>query len=843
MQESPPSAEPAVASGSNERRERVLRVLKWAGLAALGALVTAALVVVLVIRHYQAGLPSVAELKEYHPPEVTRVLARDGSVLASIFVERRTVVPFTEIPQHVKLAFLAAEDASFYEHRGLDYLGMLRALAVNLRAGHTKQGASTITQQVIKNVVLTADRNYERKIKETILARELERTLSKDEILELYLNQIYLGHGRYGVEEASRYYFGKKVRDIDLAEAATLAGLVASPERFSPRRDEARSLERRHYVLAQMLEKGFVTRELYQQADGAPLRLAPVSDGESDLAPEAVSYALSQLGVLARKEKSEPNAPAHAAAHLVTTTIDPTLQAVARKAVRDALDAYAHRQKLEAPFTAETRRLWGKPAAAPPKANKAAVGHVLAVHDDASAVEVDVGGARCRVLLRSEERFNPKHLPPSEFTKAGALLRVVFDSEPAASPDAPPVPCRLALGPEAALVAIDVRTREVRALIGGYDAVAGGLDRATQARRQPGSAFKPFLYSFALASRRFTPASVLTLPNVAHPGHPALLTDAGVPAPNRTLTLRNALAQSDNDAAQFLLKEVGAPNVVTWAHALGIESELQPTPSLALGAYEVTPLELVNALATFAAGGELEPPKLLLSVQGVELDAVRARVPKHRVMSPEEAYLTTSLLESVVERGTGQRARALERPVAGKTGTTNGAKDAWFVGFSTELVAGVWVGYDEPLPLGWGESGAATALPAWVSFMKAAHEGHPVTDFPKPGGIVTLHVDPATGLLAYPGQTDAVDEEFLAGTEPATVASPDAGAPDALDAGTDDESAEGKAQPGDAPEATHGADTSHAAAGADTSHVAAGADTSHVAAGADAGVTAEVAPF
>jgi penicillin-binding protein 1A len=252
----------------------------------------------------------------------------------------------------------------------------------------------------------------------------------------------------------------------------------------------------------------------------------------------------------------------------------------------------------------------------------------------------------------------------------------------------------------------------------------------------------------------------------------------------------------------------------------------------------VTPLELVNAVATFADGGELEPPKLISSIQGIDLDALRARVPKHRVMSPEEAYLTTSLLESVVERGTGQRARTLKRPVAGKTGTTNGAKDAWFVGFSTEIVAGVWVGYDEPLPLGWGESGAATALPAWVSFMKAAHEGRPVTDFPKPGGIVTLHIDPATGLLAYPGQTDGVDEEFLAGTEPSTVASPDAGAPGGLDGGTDDESAEGKAQPGDethGADATHGVDTSH---GADATH---GADTSH--AMLDAGAGAEVAPF
>jgi penicillin-binding protein 1A len=828
MSESPESAEPP---GPSPLQRRLLKSLKWAALGLLGVVLAGGLTVVLVIRHYQAGLPSVAELKRYHPPEMTRVLARDGTVLASLFVERRTVVPFADIPQHVKLAFLAAEDASFYEHRGLNYLGMLRALFVNLRAGRSKQGASTITQQVIKNVVLTPERNYERKIKETILARELEHTLSKDEIFELYLNQIYLGHGRYGVEEASRYYFGKKVHDIDLAEAATLAGLVASPERFSPRHDEARSRDRRHYVLEQMLEKGFVTRELYLSAFDVPLRLAPVSDGESDLAPEAVSFALAELPALLGKGAAEPGTEAVArAGRVVKTSIDPALQAAARKAVRDALDAYAHRQKLEAPFTAETRKLWGKPATQPPKPNKAAVGHVLDVHDDTGSVDVDVGGARCRALLRSEERFNPKHLPPSEFTKAGALLRVVFDTEPPSSPDAPPAPCHLALGPEAALVAIDVRTREVRALIGGYDAIAGGLDRATRARRQPGSAFKPFLYSFALYSRRFTPASVLTLPNVARPGHPAILTDAGVPAASRTLTLRDAIAQSDNDAAQFLLKEVGAPNVVTWAHALGIESELAPTPSLALGAYEVTPLELTNAFATFAAGGELEPAKLVVDVEGVELGAARAQLPKRRVMSPEEAYLTTSLLESVVERGTGQRARALKRPLAGKTGTTNGAKDTWFVGFSTELVAGVWVGYDEPLPLGWGESGAATALPAWVSFMKAAHEGRPATEFPKPSGIVTVHIDPATGLLAYAGETDAVDEEFLAGTEPSTVSAPAPAAVEggqaAADAGVDDESQEGKTQGVEsAPDAT-----SHAP------NQAAGAPV-------DAGASAEVAPF
>ncbi|HEY3496197.1 MAG TPA: transglycosylase domain-containing protein [Polyangiaceae bacterium] len=799
MNREPPPPEADARAPKASRRERVKRILKWTGIGIGALLLAGVLTVVLVVRHYERGLPSVSELKRgYDPPQMTRILARDGSLLASLFIERRTVISFGELPQHVKLAFLAAEDASFYEHAGLDYLGMVRALTVNLRAGRSKQGASTITQQVIKNVVLDAERSYERKIKETILARRLEQSLTKDEIFSLYLNHIYLGHGRYGVEEASRYYFGKKARDMDLAEAATLAGLIASPERYSPRHDAERSLARRRFVLGQMLAKGFVTRELAEPAEKAPLRLAPASDGESDLAPEVVAEAQKVLEKVAGER-------AKRGGFVVYTSIDPPLQAAARKAARDALDAYAKRQKLEPPYTVDKRRLWGRPGTTPPKPQRAAAGFVLALDDQTRSVDVDAGGVRCRVALAHEERFNPTRLPASEFTKVGALLRVVLDAAPAGLAPGETVPCRLALGPEIALAAVDVRTREVRALVGGYDAVVGGLDRSTRARRQPGSSFKPFLYSYALHSRRFTPASVLTLPNRPPPPDKAR-PDGGAPvelSPTRTLSVRNAIAQSDNDAAARLLEDVGAPNVVAWARALGIESELGATPSLALGAYEVTPLEIVNAFATFANGGELEPPRLILRIVapgGAELP-LPPTPPRRRVMTPEEAYLTTSLLESVVERGTAQRARVLGRPVAGKTGTTNQAKDAWFVGYSTELAAGVWVGYDDPMPLGWGESGALTALPAWVSFMKVAHEGRPVTDFPRPSGIAIVSVDPGSGLLAYPGQADAIDEEFLEGTAPAEAVTVDAGAPEAGapspsgDAGSelDDESKEAKA--------------------------------------------------
>lgn len=764
----------------NERRKRrkelALKIAKWTGISLAGLLVAGALAVVLVIRHYESKLPSLDKVRSgYQPPQVTRVLARDGTVLASLFTERRTVIPLSEIPNHVKLAFLAAEDASFYQHQGLNYFGMLRALAANLRAGRTKQGASTITQQVVKNVLLDAERSYSRKIKETILARRLERELSKDEIFGLYLNQIYLGHGRYGIEEAARYYFGKKARELDLAEAALLAGLVAAPERYSPRHDETRALARRRYVLGQMLEKGFVTPDLFAESRDAPVRLAPATEGESELAPEVVAIVKRELEAVAGESAARGG-------FTVETTIDPALQAAARRAVRENLHAYAARQKLEPPFTQKERKSWGPPFSGTPKPNKIYVGTVTAVDDAAQTIDVKVGDALGRVLLSREERYNAKRLRASEFTRVGAVLRVGVVQGPPAPGGL--LPLRLELGPESAMVAIDPRTREILALVGGYEALMGGLDRATQARRQPGSAFKPFVYSYALHSRRVTAATVLELQPLPKRNAPK---NAAPPEPYR-ISVRQGITVSDNAVATRLLEEVGAPNVIEWARALGIESRLEPTPSLALGAYEVTPLEISNAYATFASGGEFEPPKLIRKItssSGENL-ALRPVPPKRRVMQPDEAYMITSLMRSVVENGTGKRAKSLNRPLAGKTGTTNRAKDAWFVGYSTDIVAGTWVGYDDASPLGGGEAGAVTALPAWIAFMKAAHERRAATEFPRPGNVVVVQIDPATGLLAYPGQTDAVEEEFLDGTAPTLVAAPDAGVPDA-GAALDDE--------------------------------------------------------
>lgn len=744
---------------------RITKWLKRLALAAVALAAVGAIAVFALIRVQEADLPSVEQLRAgYAPPQVTRVLARDGSLLDSIFTERRTVVPLAEVSDVAKLAFLAAEDASFYEHQGLDYFGMLRALAANLRAGRTVQGGSTITQQVVKNLLLDSERTYRRKVRETILARRLEQQLSKDEIFSLYLNHIYLGHGRYGIEEAARFYFGKKAKELTLPEAALLAGLVASPERYSPRKNPTGAAERRRYVLAQMSAKGFVTAQLHDEASASAIRLAPASEGESELAPEVVAHVSKLLENLAGER-------ARRGGFTVTTTIDPALQAAARGAVRNNLQRYAERQKLEPPHSATKRRLFGSPFEGTPRPHHAYAGKVIRVDDKLGALDVQVGSVVGRVQLSHEERFNPKRLPPSEFTKEGALLRV---SVPALPEGNEPVPARLEVGPQSALVVIEPRSRHVLALIGSHEAVAGGLDRATRARRQPGSAFKPFVYGYALHTKRFTAATLLELPASR---------DGKLEA--RKISVRAALARSDNAAAERLLAEVGADPVVGWARAAGIESRLEPTPSLALGAYEVTPLEAANSYATFASGGQFAAPVLVTKVVGPDGKELTLPTPppSRAVMSEEEAYLLTSLLTSVVKEGTATRALSLARPLAGKTGTTNEAKDAWFIGYSTDIVCAVWVGFDDALPLGWGESGATTALPAWIELMKTAHDKKPATDFPRPASLITARIDPASGLLARPDQDDGKDEVFLEGTVPTEVADGGVDAAPEIDAG------------------------------------------------------------
>jgi penicillin-binding protein 1A len=732
----------------------------------------------IAVRHYEAGLPSTAELKTYHAPQVTRVLARDGTVLAELFTQRRTVARIDSLPAHVKLAVLAAEDAGFYEHEGLNYLRIARAFLVNLRAGGTRQGGSTITQQVVKNLLLgTHERTLSRKIREALLARRLEQDLSKDEILELYLNNVYFGHGRYGIEEAARDDFGRSAKDLTIGEAALIAGRIANPRDYHPRANMNAAMARRAYVLDQMHAKGFLTNAAWTEAKAEAVRLASSAEAPGELAPEAVEMARALLYHV------EPE-QARLGGFTITTTIDPKLQAAARSAVRDALAAYDKRHGLQGALKAPPSMAGKMGRAAPARdalvpfegtpafeQHKVLVGVVTGTDDAAGTIDVRVGTATGVVKLADFERYDPAHLAPSAFAPVGARVRVSLLA-PATDER---VPLRLESGPEGAMVVLDVRTRQILALVGSYEGQAGALDRATQSRRQPGSTFKPVVYSYALHSRRWTPATLVDpAPAVFEGGYrPSNFEGWQGRDP---LRLREALAQSVNVAAVRVLSDVGPANVVPWAQALGIESTLKPDLSLALGSYEVRPLELAAVYATFAAGGTYDEPRLVTRIVGPDGEEVPLPEPPpaRRVLDPAEAYVVTNMLTSVVDRGTAARAKALGRPVAGKTGTSNGPKDTWFAGYSPDVAAVVWIGYDDGHPLGTAEQGGQTALPAWVSLMKAATDGKPRVDFPRPPGVTTVAIDKRTGELPYPDDPDVMDEIFLAGTEPTDTAEPPA---------------------------------------------------------------------
>ncbi len=753
-----------------DERQLLRRVLLWSWrvfgtlliLSGLGMIAIA-----LTVKHFERGLPATDEMKRYTPPQVTRILAKDGTLLGEDFVERRTVVRIDQMPPHVKLAFLAAEDASFYEHEGLDYPGMLRAIWVNLRSQSSRQGASTITQQVVKNVLLTQDRTYERKIKEVILARRIEQTLTKDEILELYLNHIYFGHGRYGVEEASRYYFGKSVGELTLGQAALLASVPKGPTRYSPREHLDRALERRSYVLDQLEAKGFLDSAAIADAREEEVHLADVADPAGELAPEA-------LAEVRRVLREAVGDRADRGGYVVTTSIDPKLQSAARKAVRDGLDAYDKRRKNVAPF----KKPKGKTPPAfyegdPTKENKPAyLAEVTGADDTKNEIFVRVGSVRGRVALGQNLRYNPNKLPASQFAEPGAPLRVslVAAGKPDASGGLTNASFKLELGPQGALVAVDVRTREIVAMVGSYEGPRAGFDRATQARRQPGSTFKTFVYGAALQAKKITPATLLPTDPASLEGYrPKNYEKSGDLEPRRA---REALAKSVNVSAAWVGQQVGAQQVADLATALGIQSKLGATPSLALGAYEVSPREMANAYASIAAGGVLEEPRLVLKIVGPDGEEVPLAPlpPKQRALSEAEAYILTDMLKSVVKDGTGRGAQALRRPIAGKTGTSNEARDAWFAGFSTEMACVVWAGYDDRTPLGPGETGGVTALPSFVEFMRGAHQGLPATDFPVPGGVERAEIDPKTGLLARDGQEGTLSEVFLAGTDPKDTA-------------------------------------------------------------------------
>lgn len=770
------------------KRSRFRRVLLF--LFSLVLLLGIAAATALVAGYYyiSADLPKINSLKDYRPPIISKVYADDNRVIAEFFKERRIVVALSEVPPLLVQAFIAAEDSRFYQHQGFDPVGMLRALLKNLEAGTIKQGGSTITQQVTRSFLLSPERSYIRKIKELILSYRIEKSFTKDEILFLYLNQIYLGHGAYGVEAAAQNYFGKSAKALSLAECSMLAGLPQAPSRYSPFRHPDQARQRQLYVLNRMVDEGYITAREAAEAREVVLDIKP----RRNIYIEEVPYYTEHVR---RSIESRYGTEALYTQGLqIRTAVNIGFQKTAEAEVLKGLIELDKRQGYRGPlkslaptevegFCRELQQeLDGKPL----EAGLVTRAVVVQVNDAARTVAVRIGDAQGVIGLADMEwarKPNPdvahtaaKIRRPGEALKAGdvVLVKVKENRKDAKEP------WRLALEQEpavqGALLCMQTETGLVKAMVGGRDFTETQFNRAVQSRRQPGSAFKPVIYAAALdrtfkdPGKFYTPASMIIDSAVVFEDK---VRDQTWKPKNYRETfygptlMREALAQSRNVVTVKLLQDIGVDYTIDYARRLGITSDLTRTLALALGASGVSLLELTRAYSVFANQGELVEPLFVLSV--VDRDGrvlEEAQADRRRVIAADTAYLMTSMLESVIQKGTGQRAKALNRPAAGKTGTTNDTYDAWFIGYTREYIAGVWVGFDDERPLGKTETGAAAALPIWLGFMQRVLANAPIQVFEAPEGIVFAKIDAETGLLPVPESRKTIFECFKEGTVP-----------------------------------------------------------------------------
>lgn len=614
-------------------------------------------------------LPQIRNLESFKPSSITRIYSADEVLLAEFFLEKRDPVPIKMIPDNLKKALIVTEDRSFYQHSGIDLKGILRAIFRDIKAGKFVEGASTITQQLSKTLFLKPRKTLLRKAKEAFLSFQIERRYTKDEILELYLNQVYFGSGAYGVESAARIYFGKPVSDLNLSECALLAGLPKSPSRYSPLIDKDLALKRRNIVLKQMKDTKAITEAAFKRAKEAPLILAK-QDKTRVKAPYFIDYIKFFL------ENTIGSSRLYKGGLTVVTTLDFKLQKAAEFAAEKGLSALEHRMKQQ------------------------------------------------------------------------------FIKNPA---------------PQCALVSLDVLSGGILAMVGGRDYLKTPFNRATIARRQPGSAFKPIVYAYAIEQGFSQNKIILDAPVVFKTGNRKKEWQ-----PNNfsedykgEMTLRMALALSKNIPAVRLIEMLGPSSVAGFAHTLGIKSPLYPNLSLALGTSGVKLINLTAAYSVFPNKGKLiEPYGVMEVVDGNGRLVWRVKPNKKAVISRESAAVITDMLRSVIQDGTGKKAKIIQRPIAGKTGTTNEYKDALFIGFSPSITTGVWVGQDTFTTIGKGETGARAALPIWIEFMKRALHNRPIQYFDMPDDVVKVRIDPTTGLLAADNAPNAVKALFKKGTEP-----------------------------------------------------------------------------
>ncbi len=801
----------------------------------------------LFYRSLVADLPDLRDVRDYAPALTSRVFDRDGRPIGEYYVERRTLVPMEEIPDHVVQAFIASEDSAFFEHAGIDYVSILRAAWVNLAAGgETRQGASTITQQMVKGLLLTPERTYKRKIREMILARRIEQTFSKQEILYLYLNQIYFGHGAYGVGEAARTYFDKTVGELDVSEAALLAGLPKAPSRYSPMTHPEAAETRRQYVLERMLADDMIDRASYDAAAETP----PILSESRDFADAGAAGYFTEEVRRALYEEFGSDLVLRGGL-TIETTLDLELQEAAVASIRKGILALDRRQGYRGPLRrvdpakveaeaarlaetngldAQTEDSIGEGTLAPDSIQDEPLapdtlyeGVVTSVTPSSKSarvkfapdVEAEVRLSDASWAREPDLKSSPRRVRAIEKIFAVGDVakferhRPKEDEAPAEPGDPLRVDLFQAPVAQSALLSIETASDEVLAMVGGYDFAESEFNRVTQARRQPGSAFKPLIYSAALMNG-YTPASILY-------DRPVVYVDEEsgfIWRPKNykgkflgPITMRSALARSVNNATVHLFRDVGVDVVIDYVRMLGIESPLNRDLSLALGTSPLSLFELTRAYAVYANGGRRSAPTFIRKVtdrhgevllEGLPLGGMVPPTPDapedpeldvpidvaagldadapvdamtddpDRLISPELAYLSTSLLRAVVEdlHGTGRTLRVLNRPLAGKTGTTNEQADAWFVGYSPDITTGVWVGHDETNLLGYKETGGRAAAPIWIDYMREALKDRRIRDFDVPDPIVFARIDRKTGLLASPDSRGVVFEAFLPGTAP-----------------------------------------------------------------------------
>lgn len=760
-------------------------------------------------------LPSAESLREVQLQTPLRVYTADSRLIAEFGEKRRKPIAIDDVPLRVKQAFIASEDDRFYEHPGVDWMAIARAAIELAQTREKKQGGSTITMQVARNFFLSPEKTYERKLKEIVLAVVIERELTKDEILELYLNKIFLGHRAYGVGAAAQVYYGRTLDELELEQVAMIAGLPKAPSRTNPISNPQAARERRAYVLGRMLKLGMITAEEHAVAVAAPITARRHGQDVEASAPHVAEmvrdYMLERFGEAA-----------YTSGFRVVTTIRSDLQAAAEGAVRTALSDYDRRHGYRGP-EAQVEL----PAAADEEAWLAALepfeegggfvpALVVAVEEQRfvaytrshGAVTVPWEGMSwARPYLAPDARgAAPRNA--AEVVAPGDVVRVQWHRSPPEG-DAPAAAgdWRLAQLPkvQGALVSLDVTDGAVQALVGGLDYYLSKFNRATQAQRQPGSNFKPFIYSAAL-EKGFTAASfindapiVFDAPGLESAWRPENYSGKYF-GPTR---LREALTKSRNLVSIRLLRAIGVEYALDYVSRFGFDPDRLPgNLSMALGSGELTPMELVRGYASFANGGyrvdpyfvkrvetadgtlvlETDPPTVCRVCDSYALDEDGEPVdiatlmsmnelpptnPAPRIIAAENAWIMTSILQDVIKYGTGRRARELGRnDLAGKTGTTNDQKDAWFSGFNGRIVTSVWVGFDRVAPLGRRETGAQAALPMWIDYMRVALDGMPETEAPRPPGLITVRIDPDTGLLAGSNHPNAIFESFREGSVP-----------------------------------------------------------------------------